>query len=126
MSAVHNFTCPECGKEYKSSLFASCPECGAEKKAELKITQKYQPKRLADDPNINTDLIKSALNKQVAGNHYKNYKIQPIEFIHANNIGFIPGNIIKYACRYQDKNGTEDIDKIIHYCELLKELKDEE
>lgn len=60
------------------------------------------------------------LKKQVAGNHYKDFEIQPIEFIHKNNIGFIPGCIIKYACRY-DRKGTplEDLKKIIHYAELL-------
>ena len=28
----------------------------------------------------------TALDNQVGGNHYKNLKIQPIEYIHANNI----------------------------------------
>ena len=65
----------------------------------------------------------SALNKQVAGNHYKDFVIQPIEFITKNNIPFIEGNIIKYICRWQDKGGMEDLDKVIHYVELLKELK---
>tara|TARA_R100000482_G_C5032975_1_gene104902 strand:+ start:19 stop:303 length:285 start_codon:yes stop_codon:yes gene_type:complete len=65
----------------------------------------------------------SALDKQVGGSHYKNFKIQPIEFITANNLSFIQASIIKYICRYDKKNGKEDIDKAIHYCELLKELK---
>ena len=65
----------------------------------------------------------SALEKQVAGNHYKEYVIQPIEFITKNNIPFIEGNIIKYICRWKDKGGTKDLDKVIHYVELLKELK---
>ena len=54
--------------------------------------------------------------------HYKDFKIQPIEFITANKLSFIQGNVIKYICRYDKKNGKEDIDKAIHYCELLKEL----
>ena len=66
----------------------------------------------------------SALDRQVGGEHYKNdFKIQPIEFITANKISFIQGSIIKYICRYKKKNGKEDIDKVIHYCELLKELE---
>ena len=65
----------------------------------------------------------SALDKQVGGSHYKDFKIQPIEFITANNLSFIQASIIKYICRYDKKNGKEDINKIIHYCELLKELK---
>jgi hypothetical protein len=65
----------------------------------------------------------SALDKQVSGNHYKQFEIQPIEFITKNNIPFIEGNIIKYICRWRDKNGIEDLDKVIHYVELLKELE---
>ena len=52
--------------------------------------------------------------------------IQPIEFIQANHIGFIEGSIIKYAVRHRNKNGAEDIKKIIHYCELLLELEYDE
>lgn len=66
----------------------------------------------------------SALDRQVGSTqHYKDFKIQPIEFITANKLSFIQGNVIKYICRYNKKNGKEDIDKAIHYCELLKELK---
>ena len=66
----------------------------------------------------------SALDRQVGSTkHYKDFKIQPIEFITANKLSFIQGNVIKYICRYDKKNGKEDIDKVIHYCELLKELE---
>ena len=66
----------------------------------------------------------SALDRQVGSSqHYKDFKIQPIEFITANKLSFIQGNVIKYICRYDKKNGNEDIDKAIHYCELLKELE---
>ena len=60
--------------------------------------------------------------KQVGGKHYIKYKIQPIEFITQNNIPFIEGNVIKYLLRYKDKNGIQDLDKCIHYIELLKEM----
>jgi len=73
---------------------------------------------------MNTSKIRAdiAKKKQVGGNHYKNYKIQPIEFITANDIGFIEGNVIKYLLRFKEKNGLQDLDKAIHYVELLKEL----
>jgi hypothetical protein len=64
-----------------------------------------------------------ALSNQVGGNHYKDMKIQPIEFITANNLGFIEGNVVKYICRHGAKNGAEDIKKVIHYCELLLQTK---
>ncbi len=60
--------------------------------------------------------------KQVGGKHYMKYKIQPIEFITQNNIPFIEGNVIKYLLRYKDKNGMQDLDKCIHYIELLKDM----
>lgn len=65
----------------------------------------------------------SALNKQVAGDHYKKMKIQPVEFIHANNIPFIEGCIIKYAARWRDKGGIKDLEKIVHFAQLLIELE---
>ena len=65
-----------------------------------------------------------ATDKQIGGKHYKEYKIQPIEFIVANKLDFIQGNIIKYALRKKDgEHPDEKWNKIIHYCELAKELQ---
>jgi len=63
------------------------------------------------------------LEEQVGGNHYKNFKIQPIEFCQLNNLNQCESSIIKYACRW-DKKGTpeEDLKKIIHYTQILLEL----
>jgi hypothetical protein len=61
----------------------------------------------------------NALAKQVNGQHYVSMAIQPVEFIVANELNFLEGNIIKYICRHHAKNGAEDIKKAIHYCELL-------
>ena len=65
----------------------------------------------------------SALGKQVSGNHYKDKGIQPIVYIHANDLGFCEGNVVKYVTRHKDKNGAADIRKAIHYLELLLELQ---
>lgn len=67
--------------------------------------------------------VASALNTQAGGDHYRKMKIQPVEYIIANGIGFLPGNIIKYASRYPEKGGAEDIRKIIHYCKLILEFE---
>lgn len=56
---------------------------------------------------------------QIGGGHYAKFKIQPTEFIYANNVPFIEGNIIKYVMRHRDKNGIEDLKKAKHYIELL-------
>jgi hypothetical protein len=63
--------------------------------------------------------------KQIGGNHYKNFTIQPYEFISKNNLSFFQGNVVKYVCRYLSKNGIEDLEKIKHYCELeIKKMRD--
>ena len=61
----------------------------------------------------------SALEKQEGGSHYKNLKIQPIEYIQANKLGYEQGNVIKYVTRYNEKGGVEDLLKAIHYIELM-------
>jgi len=65
----------------------------------------------------------NALDKQEGGNHYKEFRIQPIRFIHANGIGYMEGNVIKYVCRHRNKNGREDLQKAIHYLEMLIDLE---
>tara|TARA_R100000781_G_scaffold82542_1_gene50852 strand:- start:985 stop:1191 length:207 start_codon:yes stop_codon:yes gene_type:complete len=62
-----------------------------------------------------------SLKKQVGGNHYKNMKIQPAEFINKNGLQFAEGNAIKYICRHKYKNGEEDVRKAIHYLEMILE-----
>ena len=47
--------------------------------------------------------------------------IQPGTFIYKNNLNWFEGNAVKYICRHRLKNGEQDIDKAIHYLELLKE-----
>ncbi len=65
----------------------------------------------------------SALEKQVAGNHYRDMKIQPIEFIHANGIPHLEACAIKYLCRWKSKNGVQDLEKAKHYIDLLIQLE---
>ena len=47
----------------------------------------------------------------------------PIEYITKNKLDFCEGNIVKYISRHEKKNGAEDIRKVIHYAELILELK---
>ena len=76
---------------------------------------------MTDDPYL----------KQIAGTHYMKMAIQPAEFINKNNLLFAEGNAIKYICRHSAKGGVEDINKAIHYLEMIKErdypkIKEEE
>lgn len=63
------------------------------------------------------------LDIQVAGSHYKDCTIQPVEYIHANAIGYFEGNVIKYVTRWKKKNGIADLEKAKHYIDLLIELE---
>lgn len=58
---------------------------------------------------------------QVGGDHYKSLNIQPSEFIHRNGLNWLEGNAVKYICRHRQKHGKHDIEKAIHYLELLLE-----
>ena len=64
----------------------------------------------------------SANEKQVDGDHYQT-KIQPWDFIEANRLTFIEGNIVKYVCRHRQKNGLKDLKKAKHYLEKLIEVE---
>lgn len=63
------------------------------------------------------------LASQVGGSHYKDYTIQPVEFIHANKLPFLEGCVIKRVCRHRAKNGAEDIRKAIHELQLILKLE---
>ena len=74
----------------------------------------------ADTGKIKGD---NPLDKQEGGSHYKDCKIEPVEYITANNLDFMQGNIVKYITRHKNKNGAEDIKKIKHYCDLILKLQ---
>ena len=63
----------------------------------------------------------SAYKKQVGGSHYKDMIIQPADFINKNKLLFAEGNAIKYICRHQSKGKAEDIEKAMHYLEMILE-----
>ena len=67
----------------------------------------------------------SALTQQVAGSHYKELPIQPVEYIHANGLGYFEGNVVKYVTRWKSKGGIADLEKAKHYIELLIELENQ-
>ena len=85
-----------------------------DRKNSIKVNKKGTLKALGSDLK--------ATERQIGGKHYKDFKIQPIEFITKNKLSFIQGCVVKYICRFDRKNGKEDLDKIIHYAELGKEI----
>ena len=65
-------------------------------------------------PNHTPNQTYHPLKNQVGGQHYQ-LTIQPIEYTNKNKLNFNQGNIIKYITRHKEKNGVEDIKKVIHY-----------
>lgn len=65
----------------------------------------------------------SALDMQIGGNHYKTMPIQPVEFCQKNRLPFIESCVVKYVCRHKFKNGKQDIEKAIHFLNVLLELE---
>ena len=64
----------------------------------------------------------SANDRQCGGSHYSK-SIQVWDFITANEIPYLEGNVIKYVSRWRDKGGVEDLRKAKHYLEKLIELE---
>ena len=100
--------CLSCGLVFtvgdKNPYQKKCSECGR--------FEKYC--------KCNKHPASTPLATQVGGDHYKDMAIQPIQFILANNLGYIEGCVIKYVCRYKAK-GTpvQDLQKAKHYLDLL-------
>lgn len=76
-----------------------------------------------------TDIIVSpetALDTQVGGSHYKNFRIQPAVFCQENHLNYCESNAIKYLCRHSQKGGAQDLHKAIHYIRMLLEIEYED
>lgn len=70
--------------------------------------------------------MKNPLETQIGGQHYKKLAIQPIEYIHANKLGFCEGSVVKYVSRWRDKGGFADLEKAKHFIDLLIQLETKE
>ena len=99
--------CSKCGTGY-FPFIGPCPNCTAIVNA-LQIEDQKKSK--------------SCLQEQQGGNHYQQGTIQPIEYIHANDLNFFEGNAIKYVTRNRrKKSAVEDLKKAIHYIQLQLKL----
>ncbi len=58
----------------------------------------------------NSDMLEDAFpqDKQIGGSHYKFFPIQPYEFISKNGLTFFQGNVVKYVCRYIEKDKVKE------------------
>jgi hypothetical protein len=67
-------------------------------------------------------MVESALSVQVGGDHYKRWQVQPVQFSEVNELSSCQHSIIKYAMRYDTKDGVRDLRKAMHFCDLMTEL----
>ena len=112
MSLTVDRKCNHCGEPLGKHRMGTdqCPILGGS----FELNQFFEP---------SDEGVENPLTKQVAGDHYKKLKIQPIEYIHANSIPFAEGSAIKYLTRWRDKGGIADLEKAKHFIELLIELE---
>ena len=81
-----------------------------------------------DEPSLNDQYAEiekvrqSAWQKQEGGSHYKNLKIQPMQYALENKLDYAQANVVKYVTRHKEKNGKEDLLKAIHNLELMIEF----
>ena len=68
----------------------------------------------------------NAYKKQIGGNHYKKYKVQPSQFVTENKLLYPEGCVIKYVIRHQDKGGKQDLEKAKHMIDMIIERDYEE
>lgn len=61
--------------------------------------------------------------QQEGGNHYERLKVEPIKVFVAFNFNWFQGEILKYASRFQYKNGEQDLCKAIHISSMAVDLK---
>lgn len=63
-----------------------------------------------------------ALTTQVGGNHYATMKYQPIQFAMDAQLNPVQFSIVKYVSRYKNKNGLQDLQKALHFCDIGAEI----
>lgn len=63
--------------------------------------------------------ISSPLERQIGGDHYCHFAIQPSVYCQRNNLNWCEGNVVKYISRHRHKGGREDLEKAKHYIDLL-------
>ena len=112
----------EWGEWYRGYLESSLRS--SQSQQQQAMGERFKKRTMEEDyEQTHKEISDSALDVQVGGDHYKKCGIQPITYIHANKIGFMEGNAIKYLSRWRDKGGVDDLKKAKHYIEMLIELE---
>jgi hypothetical protein len=83
-------------------------------------------KKLVDNYKEREGITTRANEQQVGGAHYAVKAIQPWDYIIANNLGYLEGNVVKYVSRWKDKGGVQDLKKAQHYLQKLIEVTEKD
>lgn len=112
-----------CIRDDKSGAPASCADCDDyERRVIFKIDDTTENHELAEQ--VKSDMVNSPA-------HYTSGGIECIDCIKSvlgeNFMGFLIGNVIKYAYRYRNKNGVNDLEKASVYLKwAIEEMKKNE
>lgn len=124
--------CVVCGCNYYP-LMEPCPRCAEKAARDSRVTINCVDcnysflGHVGDDcpkcKGVQIEVKNSCMQAQQGGDHYQRGAIQPIEYIHANELNFFEGNAIKYVTRNRrKKSAVEDLKKAIHYIQLQLKL----
>jgi len=125
---MKTYRCKTCQYESSSdNIPLCCPAClttDLEETGLIDVSTHAEPGLKAGHPEpkgVFTSV--TALDKQVGGTHYKGDVIQHVEYCQKNKIPWCESAAIKYIVRHRKKNGRQDIEKAIHYLELLLDIE---
>jgi len=114
--------CPDCGTKVRGYRIY-CTKCAEDrnKTSKAKYVEKMRRHKKCQ-PSLAPETA-TPLSSQIGGSHYKQFAIQPIEFIIRNNIPGAEALALRYICRHRLKNGREDLEKAIHILQILLEVE---
>ena len=92
--------------------------------------QSQMPTSSADFPTYRVSSPKPSIGEntsetnkvQIGGQHYKAMRIQPWDYIIANELDYFQGSIVKYITRWRTKGGVEDLEKARHFLDKYIEM----
>lgn len=64
----------------------------------------------------------TANERQIGGDHYKGAEYQHWDWANDVKLHYLAGCASKYVSRHRNKNGSEDLQKALHYCDKAEEL----
>ncbi len=67
--------------------------------------------------------MSNANDTQVGGQHYKQLAVEHWDIVALLNLDYFQGQITKYVIRWRDKNGIQDLEKVVHFAQKYVEVE---